>query len=250
MITWAVQDTGMMVVKQPAKNKHPPLTKTMCLVLGREVYQTGTAHPDSRQDAGEGGQSDGGAHETPGGLEVSWEKQQRIVDFALHSNVGLPVAVHPQSLPTRLHHDDVLLDECRDLPHREACDGGDADQSDEADEQRDYLAADGFPSLSLLALQLIIVHLFCRLLIRISRVHAAPVGFVCVGFGHVRPGVRHNGRVPGQNDEGSDTDVTLLSFTVVFLNWDRKIQMTSITDKKNVNDVMWTDWFTCSWRIW
>ncbi len=214
---------------QAASQKQTPSAhQNNVLGFGTGVYQTGTAHPDARQNAGDGGQSDRGAHETPGGLKVSRENQQRIVDFALHSDVGLPEAVHPQPLPTRLHHNDVLPDERRDLPHREARDAGDADQSDEPDEQRDHLAADGFLSLSLLTLQLIIVRLFRRLLIRISRVHAGlvgfgRVGFVCigsvrVGFGRVRPSVRHDGGVPGQNDEGSDTEVTLLSFTVVFLN--------------------------------
>lgn len=92
-------------------------------------------HPADGHQDGEDGERDGHTHEPAGRLDVSRQDEQRVVDLALHPDVRLPNARHPQPLPLRLHDDEVGPDKRRDLPHGERghCDG--PDQPDGAQHQ-------------------------------------------------------------------------------------------------------------------
>lgn len=104
----------------------------------RLISETGGAtetHQGHQQ--AQSGERQSAAGQPAGGLQVWWEEEQRVVHFTLHVNVGLSEAGHPQALPADLHDDDVLSDEGRHLPHGESCDGGRADQTNDAQTQSD-----------------------------------------------------------------------------------------------------------------
>ena len=49
--------------------------------------------------------------------EGQGQSQERVVHLTLHSDVGLPKAIHPQTLVAGLKHNDILPNEGCDSPH-------------------------------------------------------------------------------------------------------------------------------------
>lgn len=106
-------------------------------VLAFDIVVTAAAlpGPTSCDKEGDGHQDNGDAHEAPGHLQLGRQDEQRVVDLALHPDVSLSDAVHPQTLPQLLHDDEVGADEGRDLPHGHGSGGHGPKQADETEHQ-------------------------------------------------------------------------------------------------------------------
>lgn len=76
----------------------------------------GTLHSEDGCHKSQEGQDGRSAHQSSGCLEVRSKSQQRVVDLALHPDIGVPHAVHPQAFPEVLKNHDVTFDEGRHSP--------------------------------------------------------------------------------------------------------------------------------------
>lgn len=84
---------------------------------------------------------DGDDHHGSGGLKLPRQRQQRVVDFALHLARALGHTVHPQTLPDGLSRDDVGPDEGRHPPHRQGtCHNGNDKSNDSKGDAHDLHA--------------------------------------------------------------------------------------------------------------
>ena len=78
----------------------------------------GTLHAKDGRHESQEGEHGGGTHQSSGCLQVRRQSQQRIVDFALHSDVSMPHATHPQSFPEVFKDHNVASNEGRHSPLR------------------------------------------------------------------------------------------------------------------------------------
>ena len=91
--------------------------------------------PTSCDAQGDDNQDYGDTHERPGRLQLWWENKKWVIHFALHLDVSLAVAVHPQALPEYFHDNDIGANEGSDPPHGHRSDSYGPKQADEAQDQ-------------------------------------------------------------------------------------------------------------------
>lgn len=78
-----------------------------------------------------------------GGLQVLRQRQEGVVDLALHLTRALSYAVHPQTLPDHLSGDNVGPDKGRDLPGGEGADDDAPQEADDGQGQTQDLSSRG-----------------------------------------------------------------------------------------------------------
>lgn len=89
------------------------------------------------------GQHGSSTHQSSGCLEIRRESQQRIIDFALHSDVSLPYTIHPQSFPEVFKNHNVASNEGRHSPLRHDGDGHRAHHANATKHQSSILQSRG-----------------------------------------------------------------------------------------------------------
>ncbi|TNN56567.1 hypothetical protein EYF80_033212 [Liparis tanakae] len=105
------------------------------------VHEVGALASDNAQDDPEGRDDDGDDHKGPGRLEVLGQRQQGIVDLALHLARALRHAVHPQALPDDLRRHNVGSDEGCDLPHGQGAHNDGPQEANDAQGKAQHLSS-------------------------------------------------------------------------------------------------------------
>lgn len=104
------------------------------------AVEVGAAGADHGQSDGHHADGDGDADQGPGGLQLLWQRQNRVVGLALRVTCALKHAVHPQTLPEDLSRDDVRANKGRHLPHGQRADEDGAEEAQDGQTHADQLS--------------------------------------------------------------------------------------------------------------